>query len=72
MEEPWYNLKSKLRLHVTRTSTTKYGLETVSFRGSQIWNALPNDFKDSECVFSSNVKLRPGIGQAVSATNVAN
>ena len=57
MEESCYNLRSKFRLHVLRVSTTKFGLETVSFRGSQIWNALPNDFKDSECVSSFKRKI---------------
>ena len=54
MEESCYNLRSKFRLHVPRASTTKNGLETVSFRGSQIWNALPND---SECIFSFKRKI---------------
>ena len=58
MEESCYNLRSKFRLHVPRASTTKYGLERVSFRGSQIWNVLPNDFKDSECVSSFKRKIK--------------
>ena len=44
MEESCYNLRSKLRLHVPKASTTKYGLETVSFRGSQIRNVLNSFF----------------------------
>ena len=58
MEESCYNLRSKFRLRVSRVSTTKYGPETVSFRGSQIWNALPNDFKVSECIFSFKQKIK--------------
>ena len=58
MEESCYNLRFKFRLHVPRVSITKYGLETVSFRGSQIWNALPDDFKDPECVSSFKRKIK--------------
>ena len=36
MEESCSNLSSVFRLHVPGVSTTKYGLETVSFTGSQI------------------------------------
>ena len=36
MEESCYNLRSTFRLHVPRASTTKYGLETISFRGIPI------------------------------------
>ena len=57
MEESCYNLRSKFRLHVLRVSATKFGLETLSFRGSQIWNALRNDFKDAECVSSFKRKI---------------
>ena len=58
IEESCYSLKSKFRLHVPRASTTKYGLKTVSFRGSQIWDVLPNDFKDLECVSSFKRKIK--------------
>ena len=73
MEESCYNLRSKFRLYFPRASTTKYGMET-SFRCSQIWNALPNDFKDSECVssFKRKIKTWNGSGQAVNATYVGN
>ena len=58
MKESCYNLRSKFRLHVPSASTTKYGLETVSFRGNQVWNVLPNDFKDSDCVSSFKRKIK--------------
>ena len=66
MEQSRYNLRYKFRSHVPRASSTKYGLETVSFGGSQIWNALPVDFKRlGNASPASNVKLRPGTGQAM-------
>ena len=41
MEETCYNLRCQYRMKVPRVTSTKYGLETLSFRGCQIWNTLP-------------------------------
>ena len=43
VEESCYNTRFKFRLHVPKAFITKYGLKTVSFRGSQIWNTLSNE-----------------------------
>ena len=32
-------------MKVPRVTSTKYGLETLPFRGCQIWNTLPSEFK---------------------------
>ena len=45
MEETCYNLRCQYRMKVPRVTSTKYGLETLSFRGCQIWNTLPSEFK---------------------------
>ena len=49
-EESVYNLRCMFRLKVPRVSTTKNGLETISFRGSQIWNSLPKNLKELNSV----------------------
>ena len=49
-EDSVYNLRSMFRLKGPRILTTKNGLETLSFRGSQIWNSLPNNLKDLNSV----------------------
>ena len=38
--------------------TTIYGIDTIAFRGSQIWHSLPPDIKNSESLnsFKSNIK----------------
>ena len=46
MDDSIYNLKSMFRLRAPGVLTTKNGLETLSFRGSQIWTSLP-DIKTS-------------------------
>ena len=72
MEESCYNLRSKFRLHVLRVSTTKYGLETVSSEVVKSGMPFLMTLKARNESPASNVKVRPGMGQAVSATYVAN
>ena len=45
IEETCYNLRCQCRMKVPRVTSTKYGLETLSFRECQIWNTLPSEFK---------------------------
>ena len=45
MEETCYSLRCQYRMKVPRVTSTKYGLETLPFRGCQIWNRLPSEFK---------------------------
>ena len=45
MEETCYNLRCQYRMKVPGVTSTKYGFETLSFRGCQIWNTLPSEFK---------------------------
>ena len=49
-EDWFYNLRCMFRLKVPRVLTTKNGLETISFRGSQIWNSLPKNLKEFNSV----------------------
>ena len=41
-----------------QTKTTTYGNDSLSFRGSTLWNSLPNDIKiaTSVCSFKSYIK----------------
>ena len=45
-EDSMYNLRFMFRLRVPRVLATKNGLETLSFRGIQIWNSLSNNLKE--------------------------
>ena len=38
--------------------TTIYGIDTIAFRGHQIWHSLPADIKNSESLnsFKSSIK----------------
>ena len=45
-EDTRYDLRSDFRLKVPRVNSSTYGLHSVSFRGSQLWNTLPNHLKN--------------------------
>ena len=62
-EDSVYNLRCMFRPKVPRALTAKNGLETLSFRGSQIWNSLPNNLKElnSVAAFKSAIKGWNGV-----------
>ena len=49
-EDSVYNLRCMFRFKFPTVLTAKNGLETLSFRGSQIWNSLPNNLKELNSV----------------------
>ena len=53
-----YLLKTKQRLKVDQVKTSAYGLETASFRESQIWNTLGSSFKQLSSVNSFKEKIK--------------
>ena len=57
-----YNLRSKNLLMLPQAKTTTYGNESLYFRGSSLWNSLPNDIKTatSVCSFKKSIKTWSG------------
>ena len=57
-----HNLKCVDRLNVPRVNSKTYRLESLSFRGSQLWNLLPNEFKtvSSLSTFKDKIKIWNG------------
>ena len=58
-KESIYNLRNNFLLKLPLTTTTRYGTNSVLFKASLLWNALPNEYK---CVsnleeFNENIKL---------------
>ena len=53
-----YNLRSKNLLMLPQTKTNTYGNDSLSFRGSILWNSLTNDTKiaTSVCSFKTCIK----------------
>ena len=57
-----YSLKSIDTLRLKSTNTMKFGLNSIIFRGSILWNSIPNDIKMSSNLseFKQKVKLWDG------------
>ena len=53
-----YELRDPRILASKHKSTIKHGINTIVFRGSQIWENIPLEIRDSESLslFKSNVK----------------
>ena len=57
-QENYYSLRDLRSLVSKRKYTTSYGINTISFRGPQIWQDLPQEIKNSDSfnLFKSNIK----------------
>ena len=57
-----YNLRSKNLLMLPQPNTIKYGNDSIVFRGSILWNYLPNEIKSqaSVCTFKKCIKSCSG------------
>ena len=58
-----YGLRGCHDLLLPQVRTTCNGLETISFRGCRLWQALPNDIKQSETLssFKRRIKVWRGV-----------
>ena len=55
-----YGLRSCHNLLLPQARTTCYGLEMISFLGSRLWQALPNDMKQSYSLSTFKRRIKPG------------
>ena len=53
-----YGLRSCHNLLPPKARTTCYGLETISFLGIRLWQALPNDMKQSDNLSSFKRRIK--------------
>ena len=53
-----YELRRVSMLEVPRKRSTKHGLHSFSFVGPKLWNAIPNDIKNSKTVSIFKQKLK--------------
>ena len=53
-----YNLRNFQQLASSTEKTTKMGLETISYRGPQLWNLVPQEIKESASflIFKDKIK----------------
>ena len=57
-EDTRYNLKCVDRLNVPVVNSNTYGHESLTFRGSQFWNLLANEFKIVSSMFGFKDKIK--------------
>ena len=50
-----YSLRSGISLSIPNVNTQKYGISSLNFRGSVLWNSLPIKLK--KCRFLQEFKL---------------
>ena len=53
-----YNLRSGTTLTTRNVKTTKYGIETLSFRGPKLWALVPENIKIQTLYLNSKPKLK--------------
>ena len=58
-----YNLRNKDLLRIPKFQTITYGANSISYRGSYLWNSLPDVVKSCERVLSFKRKLREWNGR---------
>ena len=58
LKNTWYDLRSKQLLKLPETSTSRYGTEALCFKGSLIWNMVPNKIKNIDNIedFKKHIK----------------
>ena len=57
-----YNLRQKSLLRIPSINNKKIGLNSLSFRGSILWNRLPNEYKSKATLQSFKDKIKSWIG----------
>ena len=58
-----YNLRNKDLLRIPKFQTITYGANSISYRGSYLWNSIPDVVKSCERVLSFKRKLREWNGR---------
>ena len=58
-----YNLRNFQCLYSTNKRTVKYGTETVTYRGPQIWNLVPEKTKNASSFEILNKEIRKWKGE---------
>ena len=56
-----YNLRIKDLVQLPSTKTVRYGLNSLRFRGSMLWNTLPDIIKSAK--MTDSLKTESKIGQ---------
>ena len=63
MKEVNHNLRNRDLLQILKFQTITYGANSISYRGSYLWNSIPDVVKSCERVVSFKRKLREWNGR---------
>ena len=66
-KEIQYDLRTKHLFKLAITRTVKFGMESLSFRGSLLWNNLNNEIKELPTVASFKTKIKTWAGERCSS-----
>ena len=61
-KETQYDLRTKHLCKLPITNTIKFGMESLSFRGSLLWNSLNDEIKELPTVASFKTKIKTWMG----------
>ena len=61
-KEIQYHLRTKHLCKLQSTKTIKFGMESLSFRGSILWNNLNDEIKELSTVASFKTKIKTWMG----------
>ena len=64
-----YNLRIKDFLALPKALTTSFGINSMSFRGSILWNSTPDVIKSSNTVFAFIKKFKNWFGEVCNCKN---
>ena len=73
MSTPWdyfkqkytpYHLRNTQLLELSKCRTKTYGLNTTLFKGSLLWNKLPNHFKEAKSLIHFKNKIQEWAGRS--------
>ena len=57
-DDDTYNVRSGLLLMLPEVQTTTFGTSSLTFRGSMLWNSLPDTIKSSPSVVCCKESIR--------------
>ena len=61
-----YSRRDPFKIEQPKTNTTKYGLESLKYRGANIWNNLPTDLKEAVDIGTFKMLLKTWDGPSCS------
>ena len=59
-KEITHSIRKHLPVHIPKTRTSSYGIESYSFLGCKLWNSIPVEFRSIKTLASFKDKVKDG------------